>query len=237
MSETTDVTFLNELVSDELKRLMHRFGNLLVHVSGEGKVDFRGATGDNCGWIGMSKTIISGDLGCMTPYSGFDTCALDVALDFLYNLDLAPHLNSSINEEFVPAPEEWRKFIDGIKVELKNLLEPNFKMRYTFTLYNDEEQKVPVATVRLEPLCNAFVIGEFNAAGKHEYLGVIEDYDQPKINHCWITVNGSTIDDIELKRIIHFRHRRYQPRKGDYLLYDAEKDVYIILPQEDYNIH
>lgn len=237
MEETKDVAFLNELVSDELKRLMHRFGNLLVHISGEGKVDFRGATGDNCGWIGMTKHIISGDLGCMTPYPGYDTCALDVALDFLYNLDLAPHLNSSVNEEFVPAPEEWRKFIDGIKVALKDLLEPNYKRKYTFTFYNDEEQKVPVVTVKLEPLCNTFVVGEFNAANKHEYLGVIEDYDQPKINHCWITVNGSTIEDIELKRLIHFRHRRYQPRKGDYLLYDAEKDVYIILPQEDYNIH
>lgn len=237
MDKSAEMTFMNQLVSDELKRLTHRFGNLFLHISGEGKVDFRGATGDNSGWVGMVKHIISGDVGCMTPYSGYDVCALDSALDFLYNLDLAPHLNSSVNEEYVPAPEEWRKFVDGIKAELKDLVDTNYKTHYSFTFYSDADEKVPVVKVKFEPLCNEFVIGEYNAAGKHEYLGVIEDYDQPKIDKCWILVNGEMMEDVDLKRIIHFRHRQYQPRPGDYLLYDEEKDVYIILPQEDYHIH
>lgn len=237
MNPLDNVAEINVAINSELQRLMHRFGNLFLHVSGEGKVDFRSSVGEGHSWLGMLKAVISGDVGCMTPYPGYDVCALDTALDYLYGMDLFPHLNSSVNEEYVPSTEQWRKFVDGIRAELKQLPDDKYKAKYQYTYYADSDTDTPIVTVTLEPLCNTFVVGEYNAAGKHEYLGVIEDYDQPKVNHCWITVNGSTIDDIELKRVIHFRHRKFQPRKGDYLLYDAEADVYIILPQEDYSIH
>lgn len=237
MEEITSTNEVNQQIASELLRLNHSFGNLYLHISGEGKVDFRGATGDNCGWVGMLKVIISGDIGCMTPYDdSYDVCALDNALELLYGLDTCPHLNSSANEKYVPSAEEWKKFVDSIKEELKNLTVTTYKSSYKFKLTRDETGEEPVVTVRIEPLCNAYVAGEFNAADKYEYLGVIEDYDQPKINHCWIVVNGEAIDDIEMERVIHFRHRNYHPRKGDYLLYDAEKNIYVVLPQEDYHI-
>lgn len=231
-----NVTELNAAVSTELQLLMHRFGNLFLHISGEGKVDFRSSAGDGHGWLGMLKTVISGDIGCMTTYPGYDTCALDTALDYLYGIDLFPHLNSSVNEEYVPSPEQWRKFVDGIREELKTLPESKYKPKYQYKYYADSDTDTAIVTVTLEPLCNTFVVGEYNASNKHEYLGVIEDYDQPKIKTAFVRVNGEEIE-IELERLIHFRHRLYQPRKGDYLLFDAENNAYIILPQEDYSIH
>ncbi len=223
----------NERLSAQLIDLTHTFGNLFIHISGEGKVDFRGA---GQGWVGMIKNIISGDIGCITPYEGYDTCALVQALNMLYGLETCPHLNSSVNEQYIVEPDNWKLFVDSIKEHFDDLDPHNFKPKYTFTLKGGDDGKTTVAVVTLEPLCNAFVIGEFNAAEKFEFLGELEDYDQPGINHCWVVVNGEQID-IDFGRLIHYRHRKYEPRKGDYILYSPEDDFYVILPQEDYHIH
>ncbi|AEV89621.1 hypothetical protein OBP_184 [Pseudomonas phage OBP] len=223
---------INKLVAEELTKLMHSFGNLFIHVSGEGKIDF--LQKDGPGWLGMIKYVVSGDIGCMKPYKGYDTCALDQAIDYLLNLEYAPHLNSSANEEFLPDDETWKKFIMDIKEECSYQGHP--KPKYKFELLGGDDGKTVVTTVTLEPICNEFIVGEYKASQKAEFIGEIDDYDQPKINGCWVKV-GDKIIDIELDKLIHFRHRKYQPRKGDYLLHDESKGVYIILPQADYSIH
>lgn len=230
MGTTTAV--INAHVSEQLTGLMHSFGNLFVHVSGEGKVDFR-APGMGSGWLGMIKIILSGDVGCMKPYKGYDTCAFDQAIEYLMDLDMTPHLNSSINEEYLVDRETWVKFIQGIKEECSFVGKPLPK--YTFELKTADEKHV-ITTIVLEPMCNGFVVGEYQASKEAEYIGVIEDYDQPKIDACFIQCEGKEYE-IELDKLIHYRHRKYQPRKGDYLLFNNDKGVYVILPQEDYSIH
>ncbi|EBY9763963.1 hypothetical protein D5W64_12690 [Salmonella enterica subsp. enterica serovar Saintpaul] len=222
----------NASISEEVLRLTHSFGNLLVHVSGEGKVDFR-TPGMGSGWLGMIKIIISGDVGCMKPYKGYDTCALDQAIDYLIDIELAPHLNTSLNEEFVVSDERWKAFIMSIKEECSFVGNP--KPKYKFELKSDDDKHV-VTTIVLEPLANDFVVGEFTAAKHATFIGPITDYDQPKINSCFIVAEGKEYE-IDFDKLIHYRHRKYIPRPGDYLLYNEEKGFYVILPQEDYSIH
>lgn len=223
----------NARISTSIIELTHRLGNLLIHVNGEGKLDFRGA---GQGWCGMIKNIISGDIGCMSPYEGYDSCALSQALNMLYGLDNVPHLNLSTNEQFVVDDANWKIFVDSIKEHFDDLDPHNYKPKYSFTLKGGDDGKATVCTVVIEPLCNTFVVGEFNAIEKFDFLGEISDYDQPGIKSCWMVCDGQTYD-IDMNRLIHFRHRRYQPRKGDYLLYASQDDYYVVLPQEDYSIH
>ena len=223
----------NARLSTSLINLTHSMGNLLVHISGEGKIDFRGA---GQGWCGMIKNIISGDIGCIVPYEGYDTCALQQALNMLYALDNVPHLNSSANEQYLVEDANWKIFVDSIKDHFEDLDPHNYKTKYKFTLKGGDDGKTTVCTITLEPLCNGFVIGEFNAAEKFDFIGEITDYDQPKLKECWVVCEGQTYD-IHLDKLIHYRHRMFQPRKGDYLLYSGEGDFYVILPQEDYSIH
>lgn len=223
----------NDRINTSLMALTHAIGNLFVHVSGEGKIDFRGA---GQGWCGMIKNIISGDLGCIVPVEGYDSCALTQALNMLYDLENVPHLNSAINEEFLVEDANWKIFVDSIKEHFEDLDPHNYKNKYQFKLKGGDDGKTTVCTVTLEPLVNRNVIGEFNAAEKFDFIGEITDYDQPKIRECWVVCEGQSYD-IHLDKLIHFRHRLYQPRKGDYLLYSGEGDYYVILPQEDYSIH
>lgn len=223
---------INKDISDTLIHLTNTFGNLLVHVSGEGKIDFQQK--ESSSWLGMVKYIISGDIGCMKPYKGFDVSAFDQAIEYLLALENLPHLNSSINEEYVVSSEKWREFILGIKEDLSFV--GSYKKKYFYELKGGDSGDVIVATISIEPLVNRFVVGEFNAAKNLEFLGELDDYDQPMIKSAVITINGEDMT-IGLERLIHFRGRKYQPRKGDYLLYDKEKDYYVILPQEDYSIH
>lgn len=225
-------TLTNATVSDELVKLMHSFGNLFVHVTGEGKVDFR-APGMGAGWLGMIKIILSGDIGCMKPYKGYDTCAFDQAIEYLMDMDMAPHLNSSTNEEFTVSRDVWVAFIQSIKEECSFV--GKALPKYAFELKSESGEDV-ICTITLEPICNGFVVGELAAAKEYSYIGVVEDYDQPKIDSCFIQCEGKEYE-IELDKLIHFRNRKYQTRKGDYLLHNEEKGLYLVLPQEDYSIH
>lgn len=231
-----DTEIFNRNISTELLRLMSVFGNLHVHVSGEAKVDFRGALGQNNAWVGMTSTIISGDIGCLRPYESYPTCALDNALDFLYNLECAPHLNSSINEEHVPDSVQWKAFVDEIEKEMKNLVDANYKKLYQFEL-KLEGAEIPTVIVTLKPLCNEFVSGEFIAANKYSFLGVIDDFDQPKLKSCFIVANGKEYE-VDLAKLIYFRNKTFfAPDKGDYLVKDEDTGFYVVLPKEDYSIH
>jgi hypothetical protein len=231
-----DTEVYNRNISAELLKLMSTFGNLQVHVSGEAKVDFRRALGQSNAWVGMTSTIVSGDVGCLRPYESYPTCALDSALDFLYNLDCAPHLNSSINEEHVPDSVQWKEFVDGIEKEMKNLVDTHYKKQYTFEL-KLEGSDIPVIVVTLKPLCNEFVAGEFIAANKYTFLGQIDDFDQPKVKSCFVVANGKEYE-VELEKLIYFRNKIYwAPEKGDYLVKDEESGMYVVLPKEDYSIH
>lgn len=231
-----DTEIINRDISKQLIRLMSIIGNLHVHVSGEAKVDFRGGFGQGNAWIGMTSTIISGDMGCLRPYDKYPTCALDSALDFLYGLECVPHLNSSIFEEHVPDAEQWKLFVNEIEQVMKNLVDENYKKVYMFEL-KVEDAKEPSVIVTLKPLCNEFVSGEFVAANKYSFLGEISDFDQPKIKSCFIVVEGKE-HEIELEKLVHFRNKAlWAPEKGDYLLKDEETGIYVVLPKEDYSIH
>lgn len=231
-----DTEIFNRNTSAELLRLMSAFGNLKVHVSGEAKVDFRRALGQNNAWVAMTSTIISGDIGCLRPYETYPTCALDNALDFLYNLECAPHLNSSINEEHVPDAAQWKKFVDEIEQEMKNLVDINYKKLYIFEL-KLEGSDTPVVVVTLKPLCNEFVSGEFIASNKYSFLGSIDDFDQPKLKSCFVVANEKEYE-VELDKLIYFRNKDYwAPEKGDYLMKDEETGMYVVLPKEDYSFH
>lgn len=218
-------------VGQELIRLMHSFGNLHVHISGEGKVDFLQKEGPS--WLGMIKFIISGDIGCMKPFKGYDVSALDQAIDYLLNLDQAPHSNLSTNEEFVPDVESWKKFVMDIKESTEFTGNP--KPIYKFSMLGGKDGKTVITTVTIEPLANQDVVGEFGAVQKNTFLGMIEDYDQPKIDSCFIKAEGTEYE-IQLDKIITFRNKRI-PQRGDYLLKDEETEMYIVIPGEDYSIH
>lgn len=228
--EPNDMELINRHISTELVTLSNTFGNLLVHLSGEAKLDFR--IEHNVGpWLGMIKNIISGDIGCMRPMKGYDQSAFDLAIDLLLNVQNAPHLNLPDNEKYVVSAEKWREFIMSIKEDRSFV--SHDEVRYMYELKVGD---VVVTRIKFEPLVNTFVVGEFRAAQRLDFVGEISDYDQNRINSAWVVVNGEEID-VDLSRLIHYRHRKYQPGKGDYLLYDREKDYYVLLPREDYSIH
>lgn len=225
----------NTFHSEELKRLMNKFGNLVLHVSGEAKIDFNTRV---TGWLPMIKLVYSGDIGCMTPYSGYDVCARDNAIDFLLDLDTCPHLNSSAFDKYVPTPEEWKTWILKVKADLDDYLTEGIVMkRYNFSLSKEVDGvNVVICTLTLEPICNEFVVGEMTAAKHNEFLGELDDFDQPGLKFTVATIGGKDIE-IQTDDLCHFRGKQYLPRKGDYLLRDVERKLYIVLPQEDYSIH
>lgn len=225
---------VNQGVADDIVHLMNTIGNLHLHVSGEAKVDFRGGVGTTSGWAGMVSTIVSGDVGCMKPYDNNPKCALDAVLRYLRQLEPVPHLNSSMFEEHVPSKEEWEEFVTGIETDMKGLKVSDYVVKYTFKL---NKNGVDVVVVTLKPLCNTFVVGEFRATRKYDFIGEIGDYDQPMTNAVVITCEGKD-HTIQFENLSYYRSRKHRwPRKGDYLLKDPDSDKYVVLPQEDYSIH
>lgn len=217
-------------IEPELMKLMHRFGNLFVHVTGEGKVDFRDKSRTTDTKYGMVKFIISGESGCMTPLQGYDTCALDQAIDKLLSYEVVPRKGKedSIEEFF-----GWEEFVtECVRRSIKDTCGTKAYYRYRYP----DPTGGDLLIVTVEPLCNAMVVGEYNAGNDCEYIGVIDDIDKPKIKSHIITVDGKDLEVFD-EEMIHFRGLKYVPKKGDYLLKDPETNYYIILPQEDYSIH
>lgn len=234
MSEEKDKQSLeNELIRSELIKVMSLIGDLWIHVNGEGKIDFADVF-KRPAHAAMVQSIIAGDIGCLTPYEGYEDCALGNAIDLLYQMDPVPHLNSSAFEKYVPTIEEWKEFVDSIKKHMEDLSESSYQIKYTFELKKEGEV---IATVVMKPICNAFVVGEYSAGNKYELLGEMDDYDQPMIDNVVITIDGKDIT-IPNNKLTYYRNRiRRFPRKGDYLLRDLKSDNYLVLPQEDYSIH
>lgn len=225
---------VNQGVADDIVHLMNTIGNLHLHVSGEAKVDFRGGAGPTNGWAGLVSTIISGDTGCMKSYDNNPKCALDAVIEYLRYLEPVPHLNSSEYEEFVPSKEEWDTFVDDIETSMKGLKVSDYEIKYHFGL---TKNGVVVTTVTLKPLCNVFVVGEFRATRNFNYIGEIQDYDQPMTNAVVIRCEDED-HTIQFENLTYYRSRKHRwPRKGDYLLKDPNSDKYVVLPQEDYSIH
>lgn len=216
-------------VGQELRKLMHHFGNLSVHVSGEAKVDLFGVTGSGSGWMGMFKTIISGDTGCMYPLEGYDVTALDQVMDILLSIETRPHCNIGDNEKYVIDTDTYKAEILAFKEEIKN--DGKYAVRYQKEIKVDG---VTVMVITIEPLCNEFVVGEFGAAKKNEFIGEIDDFDKPYTDSFAIMIGGDEYK-VEETKLVTFR--KFTPKKGDYLLKDLDKDVYVIIPGEDYSIH
>lgn len=234
MSEEEDKTSPeNDIIRSELITLMSRIGDLWIHVNGEGKIDFSD-TFKQPATVAMVQYIIAGDIGCLTPYEGYNDCALGNALNLLYQMDPVPHLNSSAFEKYVPTVEEWKEFVDSIKKHMTELSDSSYQVKYLFELKKEGEV---IATVVLKPICNAFVVGEYQASNKYEFIGEIEDYDQPMIDNVIITADKKDFT-IPNSKLTYYRNRiRWFPRKGDYLLRDTRSDNFLVLPQEDYSIH
>lgn len=227
---------INQDIATDIIHLMNTIGNLHIHVSGEGKVDFVGGAGDSSGWCGMVSTIISGDAGCMKPYDNNPKCALDAAIKFLRYLEPVPHLNSSINDKHVPTLKAWLDQVSIIETKLKALKETDYSVKYVYEIKLEEEGE-PVIVITLKPLSNVFVVGEFQATRKFDYIGEIQDYDQPMSNAVVITCEDKDFT-IQFENLIYYRNRKHRwPRKKDYLLKDPDSDKYVVLPQEDYSIH
>lgn len=225
---------VNQGIAGDIVHLMNVIGNLHLHVSGEGKVDFLGGAGPTNGWVGMASSVISGDTGCMKPYDDNPKCALDAVIEYLRYLVPVPHLNSSEYEKFTPTKEKWEEFITTIETEMKALKEADYKVKYSFKMVKDGET---IVVVTMKPLCNAFVVGEFRATRNFIYIGEIQDYDQPMTNAVVITCEDKDFT-IQFENLIYYRNRKHRhPRKSDYLLKDPDSDKYVVLPQEDYSIH
>lgn len=216
-------------IRQELKKLMHNFGNLSLHVTGEGKVDLVGITATGSTWMGMFKTIITGDTGCIYPLPGYDVTALDQVIDILLDIETRPHMNIVDNEKYCIDTESYKSEILAFKEEIKN--DGHYSSRYIKEI---KVNGVVVMVITIEPLVNEFVIGEYTAAQKNVFLGPIENYVTFGDDVCKITAD-STEYEFNVKDLILYRD--FVPKAGDYLLLDEERKAYVILPGYDYSIH
>lgn len=216
-------------IRQELKKLMHNFGNLSLHVTGEGKVDLVGVTAAGSTWMGMFKTIITGDTGCIYPLPGYDITALDQVIDILLDIETRPHMNIVDNEIYCVDGESYKAEILAFKEEIKN--DAYYSSRYTKEI---KVNGVVVMTITVEPLVNEFVIGEYNAAQKNVLLGQIEDYVGEGDGIINFTADGTSY---EFKTSDLVLYRDFIPKVGDYLLLNEEKGKYVVLPGYDYSIH
>lgn len=225
-------------IREQIKRVTSKIGNLHLHINGESKLDF--FVGKTPSLTPMYSIIISGDNGCLHPYDEQeDNCALDEALLILRSVKVVPHLNSSEFEKYVVSPEEWAKWIDDIEDDFKEHARlGQYLHKYDFSLNKlVDGVNVTVATINIQPIVTEFVIGEITAADKATLIGIIDDFDKPKIKSVIVTVNNEDIEIEDDKILVYRNKRRFQPGKGDYLLKDVESEVYYILPGEDYSIH
>lgn len=252
MDKMAEVTARNERIRSDINMLTHKFGNLEVHLSGEGRTSFLG-TADN-GWVGFAHLVFDGDIGCMTPYPGYDVCALDNGFGFLHKLEVVPHLNMGSCSEYVISKDSWKRQLEKFKKEIKdNPYQPTY--HYSIKGKSEEDpEEVTVVTIKIKPLVNEFVTGEYNAAEKGEYLGRIAKVDTTREDG--ITLIRSTKDKDEFEVVVLLDkvaeeladrenrivlnqdnttvYRGIIPREGDYLVKDVQSGDFVVIPAMDY---
>lgn len=224
--------------TDTLERLTRKFGNLFLHISGESRVSFLGLKGNS--WNGFITTCFDGDLGCMERLEDERPSALDNAFQFMRDLTITPHLNLDENSKYILTEEEWNSELD----QFLEFIESNpFNKTYQHYVYHKgETNKIEtVITIQLKPLCNTYVIGEYQASNEAEFVGEVTAvkskdgfdtliFSRDKFAFLLETTNDNHLYTNENS----IKYREFIPTKGDYLLRDNGTGKLVILPKNDY---
>lgn len=224
--------------TDTLERLTRKFGNLFLHISGESKVSFLGLKGNS--WNGFITTCFDGDLGCMERLEDERPSALDNAFQFMRDLTITPHLNLDENSKYILTEEEWNSELD----QFVEFIESNpFNKTYQHYVYHKgETNKIEtVITIQLKPLCNTYVIGEYQASNEAEFVGEVTAvkskdgfdtliFSRDKFAFLLETTNDNHLYTNENS----IKYHEHIPTKGDYLLRDNGTGKLVILPKNDY---
>lgn len=230
----------NERIRNELRTLIRSFGNLELRLSGEGKVSFKGLS--NNAWVGFIHLIIDGDSGCMKALPGYKACALDNVFALLSNLKPVPNINDPENEMYVMSKDEWKRQIANFfEFVISN---PTLDVYdYQFNKHLDNGQNEVVSTIRITPVVNRYVAGEYDTANSGELVGFVKT-----INHFALQGVAGTwrVDcviepfDSDTEQPVVLDHdnttvyRNVTPNIGDYVLRDSISGKFVILPKDDY---
>lgn len=224
--------------TDTLERLTRKFGNLFLHISGESKVSFLGLKGNS--WNGFITTCFDGDLGCMERLEDERPSALDNAFQFMRDLTITPHLNLDENSKYILTEEEWNSELDQFLEFIES--NPSNKTYQHYVYYKGETNKIEtVITIQLKPLCNTYVIGEYQASNEAEFVGEVTAvkskdgfdtliFSRDKFAFLLETTNDNHLYTNENS----IKYREHLPTKGDYLLRDNGTGKLVILPKNDY---
>lgn len=224
--------------TETLERLTRKFGNLFLHISGESKVSFLGLKGNS--WNGFITTCFDGDLGCMERIEDERPCALDNAFQFMKDLTITPHLNLDENSKYTLTEEEWN---DELLAFAKYVEENPFQKYFLHRVYHKGEPNddKAVITIELRPLCNTYVIGEYQASNEAEFLGEVtavkskDGFDTLIFSRDKFAFLLETTNDKHLYSNENcIKYREHIPTKGDYLLRDNGTGKLVILPKNDY---
>lgn len=230
----------NERIRNELRTLIRSFGNLELRLSGEGKVSFKGLS--NNAWVGFIHLIIDGDSGCMKTLPGYKACALDNVFALLSNLKPVPNINDPENEMYVMSKDEWLRQIGNFfEFVMSNPTLDVYDYQFTKLLAN--RQNEVVSTIRITPVINRYVAGEYDTSNSGELIGfvktinygvlqgiggtwrvdcVIEPFDSDTEQPVVLDNNNTTV------------YRNVAPNIGDYVLRDSISGKFVILPKDDY---
>lgn len=233
-----DIIMTTNIRTDTLERLTRKFGNLFLHISGESRVSFLGLKGNS--WNGFITTCFDGDLGCMERLEDERPSALDNAFQFMRDLTITPHLNLDENSKYILTEEEWNSELD----QFLEFIESNpFNKTYQHYVYHKgETNKIEtVITIQLKPLCNTYVIGEYQASNEAEFVGEVTAvkskdgfdtliFSRDKFAFLLETTNDNHLYTNENS----IKYREHIPTKGDYLLRDNGTGKLVILPKNDY---
>lgn len=221
-----------------LERITRKFGDMYLHLSGEGKVSFQGLRDGSAS--GFIVTRFDGTFGCMERLIEDCTCALQDAILFMGNLNIVPNLNLDGNAKYVLTAEEWNKELFDFAKKIEE--NPFKKVFHHYIYYTDENGKnETVISVVLQPLCNAEVIGEFHASNEAEFLGEVtavkskDGFDTLIFSRDKFAFLLETTNDKHLySNENSLKYREHFPTKGDYLLRDNGTGKLVILPKNDY---
>ena len=221
-----------------LERITRKFGDMYLHLSGEGKVSFQGLRVNSAS--GFIVTRFDGTFGCMERLIEDCTCALQDAILFMGDLNIVPNLNFEGNTKYVLTPEEWNKELSDFTKKIEE--NPFKKDFHHYIYYKDENDKdETVISIVLQPICNNEVIGEYQASNEAEFLGEVTAvkskngfdtliFSLDKFEFLLETTNDKHLYSNENC----IKYREHIPTKGDYLLRDNRTGKLVILPKNDY---
>ena len=149
-------------------------------------------------------------------------------------------MNLDENSKYTLTEEEWN---DELLAFAKYVEENPFQKYFLHRVYHKGEPNddKAVITIELRPLCNTYVIGEYQASNEAEFLGEVtavkskQGFDTlifslDKFEFLLETTNNKHLYSNENC----IKYREHIPTKGDYLLLDNGTGKLVILPKNDY---